>query len=181
MTLLILGLALWFAAHLFKRLAPDARARMGDKAKGPIALILVAAVVLMVFGYRAAEGAVYWGRHPALTGINNILMFLAFYLYAASGSKTWITTKIRHPQLTAIKIWAVSHLLVNGDVPSFVLFGGLLIWAVLEVILINRAQPVWTRNPPAPANKEIVAVVAALVVTIIVMLIHNWLGVQPWG
>ena len=181
MTLLILGLALWFAAHLFKRLAPDARAQMGDKAKGPIALILVAAVVLMVFGYRAAEGAVYWGRHPALTGINNILMFLAFYLYAASGSKTWITTKIRHPQLTAIKIWAVSHLLVNGDVPSFVLFGGLLIWAVLEVILINRAQPVWTRNPPAPANKEIVAVVAALVVTIIVMLIHNWLGVQPWG
>ena len=31
---LILGLALWCGGHFFKRLAPDARARMGDAGKG---------------------------------------------------------------------------------------------------------------------------------------------------
>jgi uncharacterized membrane protein len=64
---------------------------------------------------------------------------------------------------------------------SILLFGGLLAWAVVSVILINRAQPDWTRNPPVPVSKEIMAVAGAVVVTIIVMLIHNWLGVAPWG
>jgi hypothetical protein len=56
----------------------------------------------------------------------------------ASSLKVRITSMVRHPQLTAIKAWSVSHLLVNGDLPSLVLFGGLLVWAVVSVILINR-------------------------------------------
>jgi uncharacterized membrane protein len=95
--------------------------------------------------------------------------------------KTWITTKIRHPQLTAFKTWAVAHLLVNGDVASILLFGGLLAWAVVEVIAINRAEPAWTPPPPAPVSKEIMAVVGAVVVTGIVGAIHGWLGVWPFG
>ncbi|MBF9028991.1 hypothetical protein HKCCE3408_01165 [Rhodobacterales bacterium HKCCE3408] len=179
--LLILGLALWSGAHLFKRVAPARRAAMGDKAKGLVALALLVSVVLMTIGYRNADGAFFWGRHPATVGINNLLMLLAFYLFAASGMKTAITRRIRHPQLTAVKIWAVAHILVNGDMPSFVLFGGLLAWAVVEVIVINRSVPAPAPNPPASAGKEIGAVVGAIVVMIVVMLIHYWLGVQPWG
>jgi uncharacterized membrane protein len=152
MTLLILGLALWWGAHLFKRLAPEQRAGMGDKGKGLVAVLLVLSVVLMVVGYRGAEGPVYWGRSPALVGINNLLMLVAFYFYAASGSKLWLATKVRHPQLIGFKIWAASHLLVNGDLASFILFGGLLAWAVVEVILINRAQPDWTPPVQAPGQ-----------------------------
>ena len=48
MTILILGVALWWAAHLFKRLAPEARGRMGDPGKGLMAVAVVASVVLMV-------------------------------------------------------------------------------------------------------------------------------------
>ncbi len=57
--LLILGVALWWAAHLFKRVAPGPRAAMGDKAKGLFALLIVGSIVLMVLGYRSADGAVY--------------------------------------------------------------------------------------------------------------------------
>jgi len=181
MILLILGVVLWSAAHLFKRVAPDARAAMGDKAKGPIALALVGSIVLMVIGYRMADGAFFWGRSPALVGINNLLMIFAFYLYAASGMKTRITRVIRHPQLTAIKTFAVAHLLVNGDVPSFILFGGLLAWAVAEVVLINKAQPDWTPPEPAPVKKEVMAIAGAVIVTLAVMYIHFLLGVPPWG
>lgn len=183
MTLLILGLALWWGAHLFKRIAPDARARMGNAGKGLVAVALLVSVVLMYLGYGDArdEYAFWWGRTPALVGINNLLMVLAFYLYAADGSKTWLARKVRHPQLTAFKTWAVAHLLVNGDLASFVLFGGLLAWAVVEVIVINRAQPEWTPPAPRPAYKEFVAIGATIVAVVVVMLIHNWLGVQPWG
>ena len=88
---------------------------------------------------------------------------------------------IRHPQLTAVKTWAVAHLLVNGDLASVVLFGGLLAWAVVEVILINRAVPRGPLPEPVPVGKEIGAVIGAIVVLVGIMLVHNWLGVQPWG
>lgn len=181
MIVLVLGLALWWAAHLFKRLAPDARARLGERGKALVAVALVVSVVLMVLGYRAAPAIAVWSPPGFLVHLNNLLMVLAFYLYAASGMKTWITTKIRHPQLTAFKTWAVAHLLVNGDLASILLFGALLAWAVVEVIVINRAEPVWTRPAPVPAQKEVIAVLAAIVVTAIVGLIHGWLGVWPFG
>ncbi|OYU18964.1 MAG: hypothetical protein CFE34_07780 [Rhodobacteraceae bacterium PARR1] len=181
MTLLILGLVLWTAAHLFKRIAPDARAGMGERGKLVATVLILLSIVLMYYGYKSADGPVWWPRNSALVGINNLLMLLAFYLYAASGMKTAITRRIRHPQLTAVKVWALAHLLVNGDLPSFVLFGGILAWAVASVILINRAEPVWTRPAPQPVWKEGAAIVGALVVTGLVMGLHNWLGYQPWG
>jgi uncharacterized membrane protein len=181
MTVLVLGLALWWAAHLFKRVAPDARARMGDPGKGVVAVALVASVVLMVIGYRSAAYVPVWSPPAFLTHLNNLLMVLAFYFYAASGMKTWITTKVRHPQLTGFKTWAVAHLLVNGDLASILLFGGLLAWAVVSVIVINRAQPAWTPPPPASAGREAGAVAGALVATAAVGAIHAWLGVWPYG
>lgn len=184
MTLLILGLALWVGAHLFKRLAPGPHAALGTKAKPLVALLLVASVVFMVIGYRAADGTVYWGRSPALVGINNLLMVLAFYIYAVGGPKgarIWIGTKLRHPQLIGFSIWAASHLLVNGDTESIILFGGLLAWAMAEIAIINAQDGPWTPPARAPRRKEFIYIAAAIVGTLIVMLIHNWLGAQPWG
>jgi uncharacterized membrane protein len=186
---IVLGLALWWGAHLFKRLAPARRAAMGEAGKGLVTVLVLLGVVLMVVGYRGSEwlgitGAEFvylWDPPRFLVHVNNLLMLFAFYLYAASGMKTRITRVIRHPQLTAVKTWAVAHLLVNGDLASVVLFGGLLAWAVVEVILINRAVPRGPLPEPAPVGKEIGAVVGAVVVMGIVMGIHNWLGVQPWG
>ena len=150
MVLLISGVALWWAAHLFKRVAPGPRAALGDKGKGLVAVLLILSVFLMARGYGQAGGPVWWGRSPATTGINNLLMLLAFYLYAADGMGTRVTAWIRHPQLTGFALWAFAHLLPNGDLPSFVLFGGLLVWALAEMAVINRAQPRWT--PPARLN-----------------------------
>ena len=181
MTLIVLGLALWWTAHLWKRLAPGSRASMGDKGKGLVTVGVLAGVVLMVVGYRGVEHIDLWYPPAFLTHLNNLLMLFAVYLYAASGMKTRITRVIRHPQLTAVKTWAVAHLLVNGDLASVILFGGLLAWAVVEVILINKAVPRGPLPEPASAGKEVGAVLGAVVVLVAIMLVHNWLGVPPWG
>ncbi len=181
MLVLILGVALWTGAHLFKRVQPARRAAMGEAGKGLVTVLVLLSVALMIVGYRGADFIPVWTPPAFLTHLNNLLMLLAFYLYAASGLKTAITRRIRHPQLTAIKTWAVAHLLVNGDLASILLFGGLLGWAVASVIVINRAQPVWKKPAPAPVAREVMAAVGAVVVMVAVMLIHNWLGVQPWG
>lgn len=184
MIILFAGLALWVAAHFFKRAAPDARASLGAKGQMIMGPVIILSVVLMVIGYRAADGAVFWDRGNGLVWLNNLLMVLAFYLYASSAAKDvkiWLATKVRHPQLTGFSVWAVAHLLVNGDVASFVLFGGLLIWAQAEIAVINRAAGAWVVPPRAPVKKEIVAVVVTLVVVVVVMAVHFALGVQPWG
>ncbi len=178
---LVLGVALWWGAHLWKRVSPEGRAAWGEKGKGLVAGLLLLSIVLMVVGYRGANVVNLWYPPAFLIHLNNLLMLLAFYLYAASGMKTRITQVIRHPQLTGFKTWAVAHLLVNGDLASVILFGGLLAWAVVAVVQINRAVPEWNPPPPAPVGKEIGAVVGAVVVMGIVAAIHIWLGVNPFG
>lgn len=180
MLLILLGLLLWSATHFWKRIAPDHRARFGDKGKAIVAIGSVIAIVLMYIGYGSAEGTVFWGRHPATTGINNLLMLLAFYLFAASGAKTAITKWVRNPQLTAVKLWAISHLLVNGDTPSFLLFGGLFAWALAEVIVLNRVAPPGPYHA-VPVKKEITAAIATIVAFSLTSAIHIWLGYNPFG
>lgn len=179
MLILILGVALWWAAHLLKRVAPDLRDRLG---RGGVAGLLALSVLLMILGYRMADGPYWWGASVPLKGINNLLVLAGFYMFAADGMKTRITARIRHPQLTGVSLWALGHLLPNGDLPSVILFGGLLAWALVEMAVLNRAQPRWT--PPAgpfPIRKEVMAVVGALVVLLVVGLIHAWLGYNPFG
>jgi len=178
---LICGVLLWALAHLFKRLAPGVRAAMGPAGKGLVALASLVAIVLMVIGYRHAEGAVFWGRTPMTSGINNLLMLIALYMFASAGMKTMLARRMRHPMLGAVKIWALAHLLVNGDVPSFVLFGGLLAWAVVQMIVINRAEPDWTPPPPAPAIREAMAVLGAVVVLGAIAMVHQALGHPVFG
>ncbi|MEE2860161.1 MAG: NnrU family protein [Pseudomonadota bacterium] len=181
MLILILGVALWWGAHLYKRLAPRQRAAMGERGRAMITGILVLAVILMVIGYQGADGAFFWGPNPALVGINNLLVLVAFYLFAAAGMKTKVTHYTRHPMLWGFSLWAVAHLLVNGDVPSFVLFGGLLAWALVEMIAINRSSA-WVRPAgPFPARKEAMAAAGAVIVMVVVGLIHGWVGPWPFG
>ena len=181
MLILCLGVALWWGAHLFKRLFPDTRASLGKPGRGYVAGALVLAVVLMIWGYRIADGPFWWGRSPAMTGINNLILLFVFYLFAADGMKTRITARIRHPQLTAFSLWAGAHLLVNGDLPSLILFGGLLIWALVEIVLLNRAGP-WQRpTGPFATRKEFMAGAGALIVFAVVAILHGWLGPVPYG
>jgi len=180
MTLLILGLILWIAAHYFKRLMPAQRAALGTPGKGLVAVAIVASIVLMVMGYRAADFIPVWTPPSFLGHVNNLLMLLAFFVYGMSATTGSLRGKMRHPQLTAVKIWAFAHLLVNGDLASIILFGGLLLWAVGSVVLINRAEQ-WVRPEPGDPKKNILLVVITLVLYGVVAGIHIWLGVNPFG
>ncbi|WP_299968285.1 NnrU family protein [uncultured Roseobacter sp.] len=180
---IIAGLALWMAAHFFKRLAPERRAVLGDPGKGLAAAGIAAGLVLMIIGYRAAEFIPLWQPPGFMVHVNNTLMLLALWVYGSSAAKTakaWPAAKIRHPQLTGFKIWAVAHLLVNGDLASVLLFGGLLAWAVAEVILINRAEPDWTPPPAGGVAVHVRLGVITLVLFGIITAVHNWLGVWPF-
>lgn len=181
MTLLILGVLLWAGAHMFKRIAPAARARMGNAGKGAVAAALAVSIVMMIFGYRAAEGAFFWGRHPATVGINNLLMLAALYFTSPGPKKGAIFYRMRHPMLTGFLLWTIAHLLVNGDTPSFVLFGGLGLWAIAEMIVINRAEPGWTPPAKGSIGKDAMFAAISVVLLLVIGWVHTWLGYPAFG
>ena len=63
----------------------------------------------------------------------------------------------------------------------FILFGGLLAWAVVSVIVINRQ----TERPEPPESypmaNEIKAIVGTIVVYAVISGVHIWLGYNPFG
>ncbi|RJE81362.1 NnrU family protein [Paracoccus sp. JM45] len=181
MLILILGVALWWAAHLYKRAAPAQRAAMGGKGRKIVAGLLALSILLMIIGYRMADGAFFWGPSAPLVGINNLLVLAAFYMFAASGMKTRVTAYTRHAMLWGFSLWAVAHLVVNGDTPSFILFGGLLVWALVEMQVINRASELVRPTGPFPIRKEMMALAGAVIVMLVVGAIHGLIGPSPFG
>ncbi|MGZ9812191.1 NnrU family protein [Pseudoroseicyclus sp. H15] len=179
---LILGVLLWSGAHLMRRLAPGLRSRLGEQSgKGVIAIVSLIGLVLMVLGYRwAAYVPVYyppdWLRH-----LNALLMLLAVILINLQFSRGVLRTKLRHPMLNAVKAWAIAHLLVRGDLASIILFGGLFVWALVNMILINRQVPDWTPAPRGRWLNDVIYVVLSLLLYIVVVYIHGWLGPSPFG
>jgi uncharacterized membrane protein len=43
-----------------------------------------------------------------------------------------IKARLHHPMALAVAVWAVAHLLANGNVAHGVLFGSFLVWSVLS-------------------------------------------------
>ncbi|WOI56907.1 NnrU family protein [Palleronia sp. LCG004] len=184
MALLIAGLALWIAAHLFKGVAPGPRAemtaRMGSASKGIFAILLVLSVVLMVMGYRAAAFVPVWSPPQWGVHVVDLGMIFAIGLFALGHSKSPLRGRIRHPQLWGFALWAALHLLVNGDLASLVLWGTLLVWALMEMPIINARDGAWEPYRGGTTAGTIRLVVIAIVVYLVVAGIHAWLGVWPF-
>ena len=149
MPTLVLGLALFFGLHLVPAM-PTFRTRLRD-AMGPgiyqlaFSLISVVAVVVIIKGYKAAhflgDGNVQlWILPSSLRYLTPLLMLPAFILLAAAYIPSRIRNVAKHPMLAAIALWGFAHLLVRGDLASVLLFGGFLVFGVLDRISVERRE-----------------------------------------
>ncbi len=178
---LLAGIAVWWGAHLFKRVAPGLRAPMGDKGKGVVALALLGSIVLMTIGYRGTPYVHVWAPPLFLVHVNNLLILIAIYMMSPAPKKGRILNDWRHPMLAGFGLWAFAHLLVNGDLTAIVTFGLLLIWAFVEMRVINAAEPGWSPNPPGQFKFDAIFLAASVVALLVIGLIHAWLGPWPFG
>ncbi len=181
MTLMILGLALWFLSHTFRRIAPGLRAAMGDvPGKAILSVLSLLALIMIVKGFRAAPYVEVWSPPAFLRHINNLLMLVAVFLVNLGFSRGVVRTRIRHPMLTATKTWAVAHLLVNGDLAGIVLFTGLFAWALADLILINRQTGPWAPPAAGPVRNDLIYGAISLGLFAGIGALHGWLGRWPF-
>ncbi len=121
MTYLTLGVGLFAFAHLAHRVAAGFVGIIpAIPRKITIALILFLSVWLMIKGYPLASTDTLWSVPHGVRYIGFAAMVVAFIFYAGSYPGSAMRARVRHPQLTGFKIWAVVHLIVNGDVRSLV-------------------------------------------------------------
>ncbi len=181
MTLLISGLLLWSGVHFIPSLAIPLKNKwenqLGDKGyQLSFSLIVVSSLVLIVFGWRNITPVNLYTLPEITRPIAFLLMILAFLLFGASNHSTRIKQFIRHPQLSSIIIWSFAHLLVNGDNRSLVLFGGMGIWATLEIFAINHRDGVWIKAEIPGWPVEIKGSIISLVIFIVAVLAHPYIA-----
>lgn len=152
----IVGLVLFFGIHSVRIFAPDRRMRfIGDHGmnawRGVYSVVAIVGLILLIWGYGWAHrtAPVLYVTNFNLVYVTAVLMFFAFISLASFHMPAGrIKATLKHPMLVAIKIWAVAHLLVNGDVASIVLFGSFLVWAVADRISEKRRLKAGeTKNP----------------------------------
>ena len=185
MVWLVVGVALWAAVHLLRGVVPALRTRLvGAIGEGPykgvFSLLLIAAIVAIVLGWRATvPSPVYeppaWG--PAVTGN---LLIIGMLLFFGGRFSSLISRNVRHPQLAGVAVWGLAHLFANGDDRSLVLFGGIGLWAIAEIAVINRREGAWERPERKSLRTELRPLAIGLGGYAVLIFAHEFLfGVSP--
>ncbi|MEE2733361.1 MAG: NnrU family protein [Pseudomonadota bacterium] len=181
MALIILGIILWSVVHLIPAVTPGIKARwqgaLGKNGyRASFSLLILAALLMMVMGWRHSLPIYLYTLseqiHLATIGI----MTFAVVLFVAAKLPSRLKRIIRHPQLTGVALWALAHLLANGDSRSVALFGGVLTWAVIEIIVINRREGQWQKPPAKGLYIEVLLLGISAAVFVGLIMAHPYLS-----
>ena len=182
MSLLLLGLTLFIGVHSVRIFAPGWRdaqiaARGEGMWKGLYSGVAIISFAILVYGYGLARpdaAQVFeppeWGRSVLFVAMPvALVLFLASQFPAGHLKK-----RFKHPMLWGTGIWAVAHLLANGDAASVVLFAAILGWVLLD--LWSAFQRPQAESGSVLVWPDLAALVLGFIVTaIFVMYLHRWL------
>lgn len=185
MSLLLAGIILWFVAHALPATAPGKRDALATKLgeqpyRAVFSLVILASLLMIVFGWKSAVPSALYVPPMGPGIVPSALVLVGLILFFASQMNGNIKRVLRHPQMAGTFIWATAHLLTNGDSRSVALFGGMAIWALFEIVMINRREGPRDTMKPASGKYDLIAVVIGGVVFAVVGHFHLWLfGVSP--
>jgi uncharacterized membrane protein len=184
MTMLVLGMLLFATVHFVPSLAPgiknDAMEKLGEGGyKGIFSLLLFAAFGLMITGWRNTDPMYVYIAPAALHKIAIAILVVAFWVMATTYRNSRLRLLVRHPQLTGVALWGISHLLLNGDSRALVLFGGMTAWSLIEIVAISKREGEWTKNEVPSWGAELVTGIIAAITIGVVVYIHPWLSGVP--
>lgn len=201
MIILILGLVFFLGAHSVRIVAEPWRvsmiARVGPLVwKAVVSLVSLVGLVLIVQGYPAARavGGDWWALGSGARHTTVLLTFIGFILMAAAYvPRNAIRARLHHPMVLGVKLWAAGHLLSNGSAADVVLFGAVLLWAVLDFRSARRRDAAVAGGGDAPGGLPVhpppsrllwptlitVGLGTALWAGFALYLHARWIGVNP--
>jgi uncharacterized membrane protein len=192
MSYLILGLVIFLGVHSVRVVAEDwrtgVRQRMGEMPyKGIYSLLSLIGFGLIVWGFGVARDtpSMVWTPPTGMRHAASLLTLISFvFLAAAYVPRNSIKARFHHPMVLGVKTWALAHLLANGSVAHFVLFGSFLVWAV--VLFISSRRRDRAQGVQYPAGAAIATGVTVLVGVgawaLFAFVLHGLLiGIRPFA
>jgi uncharacterized membrane protein len=183
MLILILGLIVFLGAHTIPTLRPFRAALIARVGEGPYrglyTLVSLLGIVLIVWGFGRyrAEGLIpvwsppVWTRHVTI-----LLMWFAFVSLACMNKTPGrIRGWLRHPLLAGVTIWALAHLIANGDAGGMLLFGAFLIWTVFARLSLMARGDFGAAPVAAFTRADGVALAVGTVAYVAMIALHPWL------
>jgi uncharacterized membrane protein len=183
MWLLILGLVLFLGTHTFVSLRGQREQAIAKLGAGPYrgvyTVVAVVGIILIAWGFARyrSEGLIpvwappYWTHYVAI-----VLMWFAWVsLLLANKAPSRIRGWIKHPMLLSVKIWALAHLLANGDAGGLLLFGLFLAWAVYDRIAVKRRGDLGAARISAFTRADGVNLVVGTVAYVAMIFLHPYL------
>jgi uncharacterized membrane protein len=182
---LILAITYFIGIHIFisgTSLRGVIVSRTGEQ--GFLVLFSVLSLVGMawvVWGYSTADLIVIWHPPGVLRWLALALTLVAFVFVlvglttpspTVTGGESTLDSPdaaqgmlriTRHPFLWGVALWALTHLMVNGDAASMILFGGMLLLALIGPPLIDskrqrRFGEKWARFAASTSNVPFLAI-----------------------
>ena len=180
---------MFFGIHSVSIAALPLRNRLAEKSeigwKAFYSLISLAGLGLIIHGYADYRlmAPVYYVPPVWLRHMSALLLLPVFVLALAPYFPSRLNRMIKHPQVTAVKLWAMAHLLVNGSLADLILFGSFLVWAiVLRISLKHRPVRAVPHVPESRANAGIVIIAGLVIYAVFTQWLHVVLiGVKPFG
>ena len=140
MTYLVLGLMVFLGVHSVRIVADDWRTKFrqlhGEMAwKGVYSVLSMIGFGLIIWGFGLArqQPVQLWSPPGGMRHLAALLTLISFVLLAAAyvpGNS--IKSAVHHPMVLGVKVWALAHLLANGNIAHVVLFGSFLVWAIFD-------------------------------------------------
>ena len=192
MTILILGLILFFVPHSVRIVADDWRtaqiARLGAtpwKLAYTVASLVGFGLIVWGYGLARAEPQFLWNPPAGMRHAAALLTLLSFILLAATYvPRNRIKARVHHPMALGVVFWALAHLLANGMLADVVLFGSFLIWSKLAFIAARkRDRKNGTHYPDGTVGGTLATLGVGIVAYLVFAIwLHAWLiGVRPFG
>ncbi len=142
--LYIAALIIFFAIHViplnqtFRQYATD---KLGERPYlGVFILIIISSIFMAVQGWNSFPNIYFYEPPPLLKQVHIILMLPVTYLWVAAEVPNNLKRFVKHPMLTGMKLWAVGHLIANGDLRSMLLFISILIFSIITVRVANKRE-----------------------------------------
>jgi uncharacterized membrane protein len=158
-------------------------ARVGEAPyKAVNGVLSLVAVLMIAYGFAGwrAEGAPQlwdppvWTQHLAV-----LLMLIASIFLVAGYTSGSIKAALKFPFLVGVKVWALAHLLANGDLPTIILALVVLAWAVNARISMKRRGPPVLRGPAGIKGDAIAVAGGILLYLLLAYVFHPYVVGVP--
>ncbi len=191
MLLFILGLLLFFGIHMLP-FYPEYRARLIEKLDSDtidgedmykiiFSVVSLLGLIFVGVGKGSMVFIGLWDIPTFFRYVAVVLIMVSFILMVAADPSKNINRYFTHPMLTGIIIWGVTHMIVNGDVASIILFGSFVVYSVVAIKLTNRRE--YDENSEQDIQEKIPVIKDAIVIGIAMFgfLLLLWLHKPLFG